>query len=155
MSIGKRTFFFVTLALLVWSVLASLIAGYYYYQYNDLFSKTHKPIIHVNLGINYGNGTTKWFNETKARAGDTFLDVTMLVATVNYTSTPGVGAWINSINNVANTLTKYWYWWLWTAFGWAEGQAAADRYIVGDNETYYWYYEAYYFEAGKVKPTPP
>lgn len=154
MSARKRTFVFVTLALLVWSAVASLTAGYYYYQYNDLFNKTHKPIINVNLGINYGNGTTKWLNQTKSRAGDTLLDVTTLVASVNYTPWPGSGAWIDSIDGVENTKTKYWYWWMWTSFGWAEGQAAADRYIVGDGETYYWYYEAYYFEAGKIKPTP-
>jgi hypothetical protein len=141
MSVKKRTFVFVALALLVWSVVATGFAGYYYSIYSDLRVKTRKPIIYVNIGINYGNGTIEWFNGTEARAGDTLLDIIILVATtVNYTAGPS-GAFVNSINGVSYSGSYYWMWWMWTTWGWFEGQVASDKYMVGDGETLYWYYE--------------
>ena len=68
MSVKTRTIIFAALALFVWAFCATLVAGYYYYSYNDLYVKTRSPAIHVNLGLNYSNGTVQWFNETEARS---------------------------------------------------------------------------------------
>ena len=150
MSVKRRTFIFVVLALVLWALVASLISGYYYYSYNDLFQKTRKPIIHINLGLNYGNGTIQWFNQTEARSGDTLLDITMTVAEVNYTAY-STGAYVNAVNNVENTASEAWTWWTWTSqFGWNAGPVASDKYIIGDNETAYWY-----FGPSTYPPTPP
>jgi hypothetical protein len=150
MSVKRRTFIFVVLALVLWALVASLISGYYYYSYNDLFQKTRKPIIHINLGLNYGNGTIQWFNQTEARSGDTLLDITMTVAKVNYTAY-STGAYVTSINKVEETTSKSWIWWTWTKqFGFSAGPVASDKYLPGDNETAYWY-----FEAATYPPTPP
>jgi hypothetical protein len=114
------------LALLVWALVASLVGAYYYYSYNDLFQKTRKPIIHINLGLNYGNGTIQWFNQTEARSGDTLLDITMTVAEVNHTAY-STGAYVTSINKVEETTSKSWTWWTWTKqFGFSAGQVASD-----------------------------
>lgn len=93
--------------------------------------------------MNYGDGRpTVWFNGTEAKMGTTLLDVTMLVVNVNYTMYPGMGAFVNSIEDIANSHPYYWMWWMWTTWGgWAEGPVACDRYVVGDNETLFWYYE--------------
>jgi len=140
-SVKRRTFTFVVLALLVWALVASLTSAYYFYLYSNLFQKTRKPIIHLNLGFNYGNGTVQWFNQTEARGGDTLLDITMQVAKVNHTIF-SYGAFVNSINNVNNTASKAWIWWTWTQqFGWSQGPIASDRYALGDDETAYWYYQ--------------
>ena len=149
MPVRKRTFVFVVLALLVWSVVTTSFAGYYYSAYSDLRGKTHRSIIHVNIGINYGNGTIEWFNETEARAGDTLSDVTMLIA--NYTADPS-GAFVNSINGVSYSDSYYWIWWKWTTWGWSEGKVGADRYVVGDGEILYWYYEDIWISP---LPKPP
>jgi len=137
---GKRTFVFVVLALLVCLTVSTSFAGYYHYMYNDLRRKTRTKIIHINLGINYGNGTIEWFNQTEARAGDALLDVTTLVATVNYTPSIG-GAAVDAINGLWKSGNYGWYWWMWTSWGWFEGPVACDKYVVGDGETLYWYYE--------------
>jgi len=140
-SVKRRTFTFVVLALLVWALVASLIGAFYYYAYNDLYQKTRKPVIHVDLGLNYGNATVQWFNKTEARGGDTLLDVTMQKAEVNYT-TSSYGAFVNSINSKINTASEAWIWWTWTKqFGWSQGPIASDKYVLGDNETAYWYYQ--------------
>jgi hypothetical protein len=141
------------MGLLVWALLASLTAGYYYYSYNDLSNKIQKPVVNINIGINYGNATpTVWLNETRAKAGDTLLNATMLVAKVRYTVWLGSGAFVDSINNVTNSGSHYWLWWMHTAYGWYQGSIASDRYIVGDNETYFWYYED---TSIQPTPTPP
>jgi len=152
LSVKKRTYVLTVLALLVWGILASLLAGYYYYSYVDALSKTQKPIITANIGINYGNGTVIWHNGTGVMSGKTLLNVTMLVAGVNYTLWPGVGAFVDSIDGLTNSGSYYWMWWMHTAFGWSEGQVACDRYIIGDNETYYWYYED---TSVQPLPSPP
>lgn len=152
MSVGKRTYVLTVLALLVWGILASLLAGYYYYSYDDVLRKTQKPMVQVNIGINYGNDTVAWHNGTKVMSGKTLLDTTMLVAEVEYTLWPGAGAFADSIDGVANSGSFYWMWWMYTAFGWSQGQVACDRYIIGDNETYYWYYED---TSTQPLPSPP
>jgi len=143
-----------TLVVICWAIAATFTAGYYYYQYSDMLEKTRGTIIHVNLGINYGNGTpTLWFNGTEVKMGATLLDVTMLVSKVDYTVYPGMGALVNSINGVANSDPYYWMWWTWTTWGgWVEGPVAADRYVVEDGETLVWYYED---TSISPLPTPP
>lgn len=138
--------------MLVWALLASLMAGYYYYSYNDVLSKTRKPILSVNVGVNYGNGTVKWYNGTNVLAGETLLNATSYVANVKYTVWAGSGAFVDSIDNLTNTGSYYWLWWMHTSFGWAQGQVACDRYIVGDDEIYYWYYED---TSAYPSPSPP
>ena len=132
---------FVVMGLLVWALVASLICAYYYYSYNDLFQKTRKVAIQVNLGLNYGNGTLKWFNQTSTRSGDTLLDATLQVANVNYT-TSAFGAFVTSIDNVNRPTTKSWIWLSWTQqLGWYQGPIACDKYVLGNDETVYWYFE--------------
>lgn len=141
------------LVILCWAIVASFTTGYFYYQYTSMLEKTRGLTIHVNLGINYGNGKpTLWFNGTEVKMGETLLNVTMHVATVNYSVYPGMGCFVNSINNVSNNKSSshYWMWWMWTKWGgWVEGPVAADKYVVGDGETLFWYYEDV-----SVKPLP-
>ena len=150
LSLQKRTFLFVALALLVWAVVTSMVGAYYYVSYNDLFQKTRKPVIHVNLAFNYANGTVQWFNSTEARSGDTLLDVTMKLAQVNYTTSGGT--FVTLINNVNNAGMKGWTWWTWIdQVGWELKLFASDKYVLGDNETSCWYYA----DASTWPPSPP
>lgn len=137
-----------------WAISTSLTTGYYYFLYDDLLVKTRGITIYVNLGINYGNeSVTAWFNGTEVKMGDTLLDVTSLLATVNGTEYPGMGTLVDSINGVENSYPHYWMWWMWTSYGgWVEGPIACDRYIVGDDETLFWYYED---TSISPLPTPP
>jgi hypothetical protein len=141
MSAKRRIYLSVILALLVWGVLASLTAGYYYNLYNNLSAANQKAIIHVNIGLKNESANITWFNGTSAKAGDSLLTVTQLVATVNYTES-SLGAFVNSINNVANHDPFYWMWWTYsTSFGWSEGQVGCSKYILSDGETCVWYFE--------------
>jgi hypothetical protein len=133
----------VALVVLCWALAASFMAGYYYYQYSDLSSKVKGQSITANLGISYGNGSaTRWLNETKINSGSTLLDLTRLVASVNYTESLS-GASVNAIDGVPSSGGKYWLWWSYSSYGWTFGQVACDRYVVGENETVVWYLEAF------------
>jgi hypothetical protein len=148
MPVKRRTLLFVVLALLVWALVASLIGAYYYMSYSDLFQKTRKPVIHVNLGFNYANGTVQWFNQTEARGGDALIDVTMKLAEVNCTETN----YVTSINNVNNAGLKGWTWWTWIdQVGWDLKLFGSDKYVLGDNETITWYYA----DGSTWPPSPP
>lgn len=128
----------VALVVLCWALAASFMAGFYYYEYNDLSSKVKEAIIAANLGIDYGNGSAlRWFNDTKINAGSTLLDLTKLVASVNYTLY-STGAFMNAIDGVWGSGGKYWSWYSHSSFGWALGSVACDRYVVGMNETVVW-----------------
>jgi hypothetical protein len=128
----------VALVVLCWAILVSFLAVYYSYEYSDLLAKVKTRIITANLGIDYGNGSaTRWFNGTRISAGSTLFDLTKLVASVNYTSYP-TGVWMNAIDGVFNSKTKYWGWYSYSSFGWSLGPVACDRYVVGDNETLKW-----------------
>jgi hypothetical protein len=130
-----------SLAIVCWAIVATFSTAFFYYQYTDLMERTRGTAIHVNLGLNYGNGTARWYNDTKATMGMTPLDITLLVAKTNYTPS-GMGAFVNSIDNVKNSNPSYWMWWTWTSYsGWNEGPVACDKYVVADGETLYWYYE--------------
>jgi hypothetical protein len=149
----RRTFIFVALGLLAWALVASLASAYYYYSYNDLYQKTREATIHMNLGINYGNGTIQWYNQTEARSGDTLLEATLEVAEVYY-ETSAYGAFVKAINGVNQPATKSWIWWKWTQQdGWESGQVGSDAYILGDNEILYWYFEE--VSPPTYVPSPP
>ena len=108
--------------------------------------------VQVSIAICYGD-RIEWFNNTKVKVGSTLLDVTLKVAEVNYTVYPGMGAFVNSINNVENKHPYYWMWWFWTDYeGWVEGPVAADKYVVSDGEILCWFYE----DTSKTPlPKPP
>jgi hypothetical protein len=136
--------------LMCWALTASFMTGYYYYQYDDLLSKAQGNIILTNVGINYSNGSaTYWHNETKIKAGSTLLEITKLVASVNYTGSLS-GALVNTIDGVPQSDGKYWLWWTHSSYGWTFGQVACDKYVVGENETLFWYREVY-----SANPQPP
>ena len=137
----KNKWFLISLIFLCWASVSTSFAGYYYYQYDLLLTKS-REIIHVNLLIDYGNGTRIWYNNTAVRKGATLLDVTIRVARVNFTFYVGMGSFVNAINNVWNKHPKYWMWWMWIkGTGWTEGPVAADKYVVSDGESLCWFYE--------------
>jgi hypothetical protein len=141
MSAKRRTYLFIALAFLVWGLLASLVAGYYYSLYNNLSATTKKQIIHVNIGLKNESANITWFNGTTARAGDSLLTVTQLIANVSYMEYPGSGAFVNSINNVAKNESFNWMWWAYSTSRWSLGTIACDKCIVRNGQTYAWYFE--------------
>ncbi len=122
------------LTLLIWAVGASALLA------SCVYEKGEKGYVVVNIGFKQGDSLT-WHNNTKVPAGSTLFDVTKLVADVEYKQYP-YGVFIESIEGVRNEGSYYWMWWKWdNKMGWTLGPVGADRYVVGDGETYLWFYE--------------
>jgi len=151
MSFLRNKWILIALLTLCWAIATSFLAGYYYLQYNDLSAKVRGVIISASLGIDYGNGSgIIWHNETRMNAGSTLLNLTKLVAHVNYTKSLS-GASIDAIDGVSNSYPSWWMWWSSSTNGWVLGSVACDRYVVGENETLLWYFQ----DITTYPPTPP
>ncbi len=151
MGMKRRTFWFVTLGLIIWSMTATLSAAYYYAQYietRETFEEFESLIIRANVLIDYGNSTQSWHNETMI-SGATAFDV-LLTATKNveYTIYP-FGVYVTSIDGVevegTPTSGRAWLWYYWnaTASKWIDLYQASDAYILKPNDSITWRYEYY------------
>jgi len=140
----KRTFTYVALALLVWAISGTVVAGYYFIQYNtyqneykslanefntlsgalDGFSSNLGDItevlesisLKVNILLSYGNGTKIWRNNTALPLASTAFTAILAIADIKYTDYGGeLGILVTSINGVANNSTHGWLYWYWNA----------------------------------------
>lgn len=105
----------------------------------------------VNIGINYGNGTITWHNGTIVPSGEFLLNATMRVATVEFTNYSGFtgpglpGAFVTSINGVAQNpaANLYWTYWVYNpqTQQYEMGQVGAGSYALTSHQTVQWYYQ--------------
>lgn len=111
------------------------------------FALINISLIRVNLCIDYGNGTVTWYNVSTS-PGMTLFDITKNLTDVDY----GYYEWmepghvlVNSINGVAPSGDKYWFWYYWDeAKGeWVFGQIGCDAWILSNNGTYRWIYKTF------------
>lgn len=148
------------MVILCWALLASFIAGYYWFEYTDFTNRVGGIPITVNIGVNYGNLTTtqgnntlpfatKWNNDTQALTGMTLFKATEDVANLTYDTMAGYGVYVKSINGTAETGTYGWVWWLWSSQGWTLGPISSGAYAISQGETFMWYYE-----SGQTWPPP-
>lgn len=99
----------------------------------------------VNLGINYGTGSVEWHNGTAVPSGESLLNATMRVATVEYTTFSGMGAFVTGINDVRQNpaANLYWNFWVYNAETrqYEYAQVGAAAYELTSDQTIQWYYE--------------
>ncbi len=158
--VGKRTLAFATLAILVWAALTTSLFGYYYLRFQEYVKLSHEyeaVTMKVNIYIDYGNETKVWHNNTLVPLGFTLLNATELVADVNSTYSPGLGAeFVDSIDGVENNVeeAKSWFWWHWdtTTSQWSFGEVGANQHILHREDLVAWAYQSY---AAWPPPPPP
>jgi hypothetical protein len=146
----KNRWFLLSMVFACWGLVASFFAGFYWIQYTDIRDRIGGALVTVNVGVDYGNGSRFWSNETKALTGQTLFDVTKQVANVTYQ----VGPWgteVLSIDGVSKQGSFGWTYWILnsTSSQWSIVWENADGYLVADKETFMWYYQ----EA--FNPPPP
>ena len=105
----------------------------------------------VDIGINYGNGTIEWHNGTVVPSGEFLLNATMRVATVEFTNYPGFtgpglpGAFVTSINGVAQNpaANLYWMYWVYNpqTRQYEMPLVGAGSYALTSDQTIQWYYQ--------------
>ena len=117
----RNVWFTVSLALISALVLTSGLTFYYYSryvtaekQYLDTLSSLNEVSYKVNILINYGNGTKRWYNQTTIPIGWSFLNATLKATEgkVEGTWYP-FGVFVTSINGVRGTGQQFWLWFHW------------------------------------------
>ena len=131
--------------MVVWALIASFFAAYYYFQYNDFSNRVAGALIYVNVGVDFGNGTRVFSNNTETIISATLFNVTKQAFNVSYDVTSS-GIEIKSIDGVQKTggTGGYgWTYWLWnsTESSWSIVWEGAAVHEVANEETYMWYYQ--------------
>ncbi|MEJ5292783.1 MAG: DUF4430 domain-containing protein [Candidatus Methanosuratincola sp.] len=143
---ATNTWTLISGVLLIWAIGASVGLAYYYQEsqnqqviINNYESVIDNVAIKVNLGFDYGNGTTVWKNGTYVPIGYTLLNGTLKVAQVNYSVYP-YGVWVNGINGVFENVAEntYWVYYVWSNNDWEMGPVGADQYVLKNGESVKW-----------------
>jgi len=163
----KRTFTYVALALLVWAISATVVAGYYFSQYKiyqdeyenladefntlsgtlgDLSEIMESISLRVNILVGYGNGTKIWHNNTALPLASTAFTAILAIADIKYTDYGGdLGILVTSINGLASDSTNGWLYWCWDAekSEWTLPEYSCVKYILHRGDTIAFTYESY------------
>jgi len=157
--LGKRTFTYVALGLLVWAISGTVVAGYYLAQYNtyqneyENLASEMESILLVNILTSYGNGTKVWYNNTALPVGSTAFKAILAIADIKYTDYgEDLGILVTSINGVVGNSTHGWLYWGWNAenSNWELPEYSASKYILHRGDTIAFAYESY-----ATWPPPP
>ena len=147
MGTSKRTLIIICMGWFASVFIVSLVAGYYYMKFQYLakiLEECQNYVLHVNICIDYGNGTLVWHNNTIVPVGCTLLNATKIVAEVTATQYDW-GYSVDAINGVHSNSTHFWIWYHWDneTKDWKYGEVASDQYVLSDEETVRWRYEKY------------
>lgn len=143
-----------TLIFLIWAVAASGMAASYYQTsqnqattISNLQSAVNETAIQVSIGIDYGNGTVSWYNNTYAPIGVNALNATRMVANVAATYYASFGEYlVTGINGVNNTVTSPTSGQSWVYSVWENGTSTspyvgADQYLMIHGDILVWTFE--------------
>ncbi|MBS7635731.1 hypothetical protein KEJ37_00055 [Candidatus Bathyarchaeota archaeon] len=134
--VEKRNLTLIVLATLVWALVATGFASYYYLAFQDLMNTIGGTPVRVDVLLDYGNGSKSWYNGTVLFAISTVFEALLSVTkNVKYDVYPSLGILITEINGVRNigdlTSGKAWMWYYWEKGAWNLGPEACDKYILG------------------------
>jgi hypothetical protein len=103
--------------------------------------------ITVNTLLNFGNGTSKWFNESSVPVGWNFYNLTIYIANGNVVSTWDADFhehYITGIDGIVSRSNSAYYWALWQFCNndraWLYSNLGADDIIMSENQTMAWYW---------------
>ena len=97
----------------------------------------------VNIGINYGTGPIEWHNNTVVPRSESLLNATMRVSTVEFSSYPGLGAFVTGINGIRQNPAANLYWTFWVynqqSRQYELPPVGASAYLLTSDQTVQWY----------------
>ena len=155
--------------LLAWAIASSMFAAHYYVQLETakrdlealksslasideelLFFKERSVV--VDIALDYGNGTIRWFNDTVLPRGSTVLHALIAVAMRVEYRYGEWGAYVTSVDGVAEKLVSKseGYSWMWYVYDrakgkWVLGPVAADKYELKQGDIVKWVYSHWKF----------
>jgi len=135
-------------------VIVSGIAGLYYYEYSKASSQNSTYVQQLkalnvdyttDVEIGYGNGTWRWYNDTRVPPGSNFYTATVLATNGNVNSTccEYGSHFVTGIGGIQMTNSSYW--WLWnytpsnTTAPWQVAPVGPDELsIMNDSSIFAW-----------------
>jgi len=154
----KKLFTYVILAVLVWAILGTFVAGYYFVQfdiyhreYNNLADQFNSISLKVNILLDYGNGTRVWYNNTVLPLGSTAFNATCSIADVDKKDYgEPLGILVTSINGVANNNPYGWFYCYWDSKNseWIFPTHSCAKHILHEGDTIAFTYDSW-------PPQPP
>lgn len=147
----RSVFLWSTILLLCTTIVAGYSAVYFYSQaqsyksnYEKISSDMASLTMSVNLKLDYGNGTVKWFNTTRVPLNSTVLTVTKMNLAIKY-SLSDLGAFVATINGVSGDSHHYWGWSYWDMAKktWVLGPVGSDKWVLHDGDQVSWTYIAF------------
>ncbi|MBS7606307.1 DUF4430 domain-containing protein [Candidatus Bathyarchaeota archaeon] len=148
---AKGLWMWISLGLVCLLIISIYVAAYYYNEserYKRLYERAAEDLkrllMPVNILIDYGNGTAKWYNGTLVQRESTLFEAIRRVAKVEYI-TGQYGVFVTHINGVGGDPNRYWIWYLWnpTTKEWTWGPVACDAYVLHEEEIVAWRYEQF------------
>jgi hypothetical protein len=116
--------------------------------------------IAVNTLLNFGNGTSKWFNESRVPIRWNFYNLTISVTNGNVDSTYYGGLlnehYINAIDGVRQDSSSFWHLWQYCNkdSAWSYSNVGADQIRLVDNQTLAWYFDSFNSYGPPVPGSP-
>ena len=107
-------------------------------------SPASKSLLHDSFYFNFGNGTSKWYNNTAINAGWNLYIQTVVLMNGNVDGTwyPSYGEhFITGLGGVSNSATEYWFLWTYSkTASWQVAQVGADDILATSGGIYAWTY---------------
>jgi hypothetical protein len=106
-------------------------------------------VIAVNTLLNFGNSTSKWFNETRIPVGWNFYNLTIYIANgkvdSTYYASPLNEHYINTIDGVTQDGSSFWHLWQFCKNdqAWSYSNIGADGIVLSNGQTAAWYFDSY------------
>lgn len=144
---NENTYKLISVVLLCTTIAAGALAFYNNYQLKEL-EKDYEIVLselkdfsaQVDIMVDYGNGTIRWYNDTRIQTGSSVLDATVIVCDAEY-QTSDFGSFVTSVNGLVPDSEHFW---MWSTYGdgWEPGMVGADQFDVHDGDMIRWTYTA-------------
>ncbi len=144
---GSHRRLYLALSLVTLTIVSTQILASYYYLQKSSSAPASSGTVTVNTLINYGNTTTRWYNESSVPAIWNFYRLTMYI-TKNNTETkfyPTLNEhFITAINGVTEQGQLSWAIWTFCQKqdAWIYSQVGADQIQLANGQSLAWAYEA-------------
>ncbi|MGD8544880.1 MAG: DUF4430 domain-containing protein [Candidatus Bathyarchaeota archaeon] len=121
-----------------------VIAWYYDVHLWPPSPPANPPMIQVDVLLDYGNGTAKWYQNRNMIGVATVFKATQAITLLNY-SLWGDDVFVDALNGLWSNFTTnhYWLYWHWnnTSRSWNSGPVACNKYRLNNGDVIAWYYE--------------
>lgn len=148
-----------TIGLATALVISSGLASFFYQrnvfldsEYQVVRDQLRQVSNEISLLVDYGNGTSRWYNGTRIPVGGTLFNATLQAVGngLDYSVHPQFGVFVSGINGVKGDSSRFWSIWKWDKVSsrWMLSDVGAGELRIHDKEAAAW-------KIASMDPWPP